>query len=288
MSDFDYQSLALRTKPNPAQYQPVPPQFIRIAMDAVNALRALDAIKKNFAYGKELPPQIAQMDVSILPQGEIDGDVFHAILGLATEAGELLEAALATIANGEPFDMVNFLEELGDGGWYHAIGTAAGGQTIEQNNRQNIAKLLARFPDKFDANLAINRDTDAERVVLEATTRTIEVPDDPNYLARLQSNQRNVGRAEELFNTEAREAFDAENTARVGSECRIYQAELYTQAGEDFIRGVNCVGDPMNSTGIELWPFVADDDYEGKYRGMLLVTDKAELYRIVGPIKDRR
>lgn len=38
---------------------------------------------------------------------------------------------------------------------------------IEEGYDRNIAKLRLRFPDKFDAEKAINRDTTAERVVLE-------------------------------------------------------------------------------------------------------------------------
>jgi hypothetical protein len=34
----------------------------------------------------------------------------------------------------------------------------------------NIAKLSARYPDKFDPELAINKDEEAERVAIEATT----------------------------------------------------------------------------------------------------------------------
>ena len=33
--------------------------------------------------------------------------------------------------------------------------------------QMNIDKLRKRYPEKFDSDLAINRDTDAERVILE-------------------------------------------------------------------------------------------------------------------------
>lgn len=39
---------------------------------------------------------------------------------------------------------------------------------LEQILEKNIAKLRARFPDKFTEELAINRDTDKERKILES------------------------------------------------------------------------------------------------------------------------
>ena len=38
---------------------------------------------------------------------------------------------------------------------------------LEEGLEKNIAKLKARFPDKFDESLAINRDVDVERKILE-------------------------------------------------------------------------------------------------------------------------
>lgn len=38
---------------------------------------------------------------------------------------------------------------------------------VETGLERNIAKLKKRFPDKFDENLAINRDVEAERKILE-------------------------------------------------------------------------------------------------------------------------
>jgi len=41
------------------------------------------------------------------------------------------------------------------------------GIDLESGMEKNIAKLRNRFPDKFDSDQAINRNTDAERVILE-------------------------------------------------------------------------------------------------------------------------
>lgn len=168
---MNYQQAALKTCPD--GYHPNVPAglMMRVMMDYVNASNALDAIKKAYAYGRDLPAglkPVADANADVQFKGEIDGDVLHAVLGVATEGGELVEAAMKSLFNGEQFDIVNFQEELGDVAWYRAIGLAAVGQTIAENDTQNIEKLAKRFNDgRFDADLANNRDTDAERVVLE-------------------------------------------------------------------------------------------------------------------------
>lgn len=171
----DYQTLAQRTCPESYHVGAVPAGLLQsLMLDAINALNALDAVKKAFAYGRTLPAGLKGHPEGQY-KGDLDGHVLHAILGVATESGELLEAALKTLANGDIFDMVNFQEEMGDIAWYRAIGLAAAGQTIEENNSQNINKLRARFPDKYDDERALNRDLDAERVVLEGVTATLSM-----------------------------------------------------------------------------------------------------------------
>lgn len=93
--------------------------------------------------------------------------LLHAAIGKATEAGELLDALKKHIFYGKPLDMVNVLEEVGDGFWYDAIICDVSGVTFQQIQERNIAKLRARYPQKFEAEQAINRDLDAERRVLE-------------------------------------------------------------------------------------------------------------------------
>lgn len=48
-------------------------------------------------------------------------DVIHAIIGLSTEAGELLEAVEKAYDEAAPLDVVNVREEMGDLLWYIAI-----------------------------------------------------------------------------------------------------------------------------------------------------------------------
>jgi NTP pyrophosphatase (non-canonical NTP hydrolase) len=97
---------------------------------------------------------------------EVDPRIFHAIVGIATEAVELLQALRM---HTREFDNVNFLEELGDVDWYQAIGIDAVDGSFEQVLERVIAKLRIRYPDKFTSENAINRDLAKERKVLEGS-----------------------------------------------------------------------------------------------------------------------
>lgn len=146
--------------------------FVTAINDGIRAANYLDQIKKTLFYGRDNNLMSEGLrDVSELPAdmdcgGANAANIIHAIIGKFTEAGELLEA-LRICYNGEGFDKVNGIEEVGDGFWYDAILLNECGGTFEAAQRTNIAKLRARFPDKFAAVNANERDLDAERVILE-------------------------------------------------------------------------------------------------------------------------
>lgn len=164
--------------------------------------------------------------------GEV-GNRTHALLGMVTEAGEVVDIAKRLFAYQKPVDPVHLLEEIGDFLWYVALfceaeeidyaksleearlgyndvrkvhgelplaeialglstapsefllrekdgaetvgvcllfsicALAIYGMTIEQAQAANIAKLTARYPEKFTNDLALNRDLTAERGALE-------------------------------------------------------------------------------------------------------------------------
>lgn len=156
----------------------------------------LDMIKKNVFYGKEIDLnllsnrweeaadslwQIAETQAdqdhpNLKPEtilgGEIDTRIFHAIVGIATESTELLEALLKHIQGGD-LDFVNVCEELGDVNWYQAIAIDTMEADFGNILSVNIEKLRTRFPEKFTEENAIVRDLDAERQVLEDGNETI-------------------------------------------------------------------------------------------------------------------
>ena len=93
--------------------------------------------------------------------------LLHGMIGLCTETGELQDAIKKNLIYGKHLDVTNIVEEVGDVTWYLAIILSACGSSFEEAFAKNIAKLKARFPDKFTEELALNRDLDAERAALE-------------------------------------------------------------------------------------------------------------------------
>ncbi len=97
-----------------------------------------------------------------------DPRVLHAAFGLVTEAGELLDALKKSTFYGRELDLTNVKEEAGDILWYLAILFDAIGTDFETEQDRVIAKLKARFPDKFTEKDAFERNLDTERQVLES------------------------------------------------------------------------------------------------------------------------
>ena len=93
--------------------------------------------------------------------------LIHATLGFASELGEIADAIKKLVIYGKALDQVNLFEEGGDMSWYLALYTTAIKRTLEDCMSTNIAKLKARYGDKFTQALALNRDLAKEREVLE-------------------------------------------------------------------------------------------------------------------------
>jgi len=93
--------------------------------------------------------------------------LLHAVIGLETEVGELQDALKKSIFYGKPLDKVNMAEEMGDLFWYIAILSDALGVSFEEVMNKNIAKLKARYGDKFSETAALERNLTVEREILE-------------------------------------------------------------------------------------------------------------------------
>jgi NTP pyrophosphatase (non-canonical NTP hydrolase) len=94
-------------------------------------------------------------------------DLLHGCTGICTEGGELMDAYKKARFYGKRVDWVNVREEIGDVLWYLALICRAADTTLEDVANTNIAKLRARYPDKFTTEQALNRDLATERAVLE-------------------------------------------------------------------------------------------------------------------------
>ena len=90
----------------------------------------------------------------------------HCVIGISTEAGELLDAYKKHIYYKRELDLVNVKEEIGDIMWYIANFCTVMGIELDELLHANLDKLKLRYPDKFDTDKAINRNLEAERNLL--------------------------------------------------------------------------------------------------------------------------
>lgn len=101
-----------------------------------------------------------------LGTNELDG--LHMAIGIATEAGEVLDVYKKNLAYGKDLDVVNIKEELGDLMWYAVNLCTLLGADMRELLDTNVAKLRLRYPEGFTEDSAINRDLEAERALLES------------------------------------------------------------------------------------------------------------------------
>jgi hypothetical protein len=140
--------------------------------DFLLASQVLDHVKKTVVYGKPFPtPMVAGAFPAPKPF-PVDPQVFHAIVGIATEAGELVQALIKGMYDGKPMDLTNLLEESGDVDWYQALlDSRIEGTQVKrwQSNRDKLARRYAKIHAKpaFTAEAAITRDLTAERAILD-------------------------------------------------------------------------------------------------------------------------
>ena len=94
-------------------------------------------------------------------------DIFHCIIGMQTELGELADAYKKHIYYGKDLDITNVSEEIFDLLWYAVNLARIEKIDLVKGMQNNIAKLKVRFPEKFTEQNAIERNLEAERVELE-------------------------------------------------------------------------------------------------------------------------
>lgn len=187
---MSFQQDALRTESRPETLKFSNVGLFNLLGLFITASEVADTAKRAIFYGKPLDKEKFFNGLIMLrQQAQIIGDnhtiddpvehsgalepvnlrLLHTAMGIFGEAGELLEALRAQMSTGK-LDLVNVAEELGDIDWYKAIGHDATGVTEEDTRAKVIAKLKARYPNKFDSERAHERDLAAERKALEETT----------------------------------------------------------------------------------------------------------------------
>jgi NTP pyrophosphatase (non-canonical NTP hydrolase) len=141
---------------------------------------ALDLLKKQIAYDAQ-PDKLFRIDgentaallnfknpifLDKIAESPELSRLFHHTIGIATEVNELMLALTKAAITGN-LDKVNISEELGDILFYVANAANTLNIDLSEAMDRNIAKLQARYPNKFTEESANNRDLEKERNILE-------------------------------------------------------------------------------------------------------------------------
>ena len=145
-----------------------------IIEDFIEIGNRLDIMKKRKFYGRlkghenftETGVNVRQYNEPFVQESEQE-QILHAVMGMATETVEMLEAIHASKWGGKEFDTVNFLEEMGDLEFYRSIPYHQLNWTEKQVRDTNYFKLEKRYPEGYTDNSANNRDLESERKILE-------------------------------------------------------------------------------------------------------------------------
>lgn len=121
----------------------------------------IDALRTAFT------PDFVRLEGATPEHNFMVAQLIHAVLGMASEVGEIADALKKHIIYKTTLDEINIVEEIGDLAWYQALGLTAVKRTLQEALDKNNAKLKVRFGDKFREDAAVNRDLAAERKALE-------------------------------------------------------------------------------------------------------------------------
>ena len=148
------------------------------AMEIVNVGTLADAMKRTLFYAdpsieervneantriSNLLNTLDETNVILTPE-EIN--LFHGVLGLASEAAEILEELIQAKVENREVNKINgkgsIKEEAGDVMWYLAVILRFAGITFEEAGESNISKLKKRYPNQFNTTDAVNRNLEEE------------------------------------------------------------------------------------------------------------------------------
>ena len=129
----------------------------------------------------EADPEQPRLRITGLHQSETrsvftNTRLIHAVFGMMTEVGELVDVLKKHFFYGRQPDFDNMDEEVGDLMWYVALYCNARGVRLPDILAANNRKLRARYPEKFTEYDALNRDISKEVAALTNPCREIDPP----------------------------------------------------------------------------------------------------------------
>ena len=160
MDDYETQALRTMVSGNLHPNTIIPVEIYVRIRNVIEACEALDAVKKSLFYGKTYPrPAMVPLvgEAPPAPDGDVIIDLLHGAIGLATEAGEVLEVIAESVFNAADVDFAHLEEEMGDTFWYLAVLASHSTKTFSDIQQENIDKLKKRYPGKFTEAAALAR-----------------------------------------------------------------------------------------------------------------------------------
>jgi len=94
----------------------------------------------------------------VLPETSV-GKLVHMTMGVAGEAGEIVDVVKKHWIYGKPLDVENVIEEIGDCLFYlqGILNEAAPDVSLEEVMQRNVTKLEKRYPQGFTQQAALDR-----------------------------------------------------------------------------------------------------------------------------------
>ena len=86
-----------------------------------------------------------------------DNLLLNGAMGLNGEAGEVIDLLKKHIFQGHDLDKEHIAKELGDCLWYIAIAAKGAGYTLDEIAEMNKEKLRSRYPDGFETEKSLHR-----------------------------------------------------------------------------------------------------------------------------------
>lgn len=93
------------------------------------------------------------------PNMDANETLLNSVMGLCGESGEAIEIVKKWRFHGHALDRERLIKELGDIAWYLAEAAEALGVPLEEILQANIEKLKQRYPQGFDAEKSIHRES---------------------------------------------------------------------------------------------------------------------------------
>jgi NTP pyrophosphatase (non-canonical NTP hydrolase) len=172
----EYQSQATRTLGDLFYPDNVTPcEMDAVLRQTTDWTDLVEQCKKSLFYGKDAPQKaldgLFRQKFSMNMNAEYPPNVnlLHGLLGIVGETSEVAQLT-EKLLEGWDIDRERFINEIGDQIWYAAIALEALGSSLDEATSKNNTKLRERFPERFEASLALDKNENAEEMAMQGVS----------------------------------------------------------------------------------------------------------------------